>query len=105
MRRVWRSLLAKTKWIRIATTYEIHRRALSNRASRRRFQQAEPSLDDLQRRLIADLQQDGIAITSFSELIGDSELWAALTADIEAFAKDAAPDTSGEGNKPTGKRD
>ena len=104
MRRAWRSLLAKTKWIRIATKYEAHRRALSNRASRRRFRRSEPSLDDLQRRLVADLRQDGIAITSFSELVGDSELWAALEADIGDFAEAAAADVGGA-NKPTGKRD
>jgi hypothetical protein len=105
MRRAWRSVLAKTKWIRIATKYEVHRRALSNRASRRRFRRSEPSLDGVQRRLVADLRQDGIAITSFSELVGDSELWAALDADIGAFAKQSAADVSAELDRPTGKRD
>jgi hypothetical protein len=105
MRRLWRSVLAKTKWMRITTRYEVHRRALSNRASRRRFRRSEPSLDDLQRRLVADLRQDGIAITSFSELVGDDELWAALTTDIEAFADKAAADVSAELDRPTGKRD
>jgi hypothetical protein len=105
MRRMWRSFLAKTKWIRIVTKYEVHRRALSNRASRRRFRRSEPSLDDLQRRLVADLRQDGIAITSFSELVGDSELWKALATDIDAFAEGAAADVSDQLEKPTGKRD
>jgi hypothetical protein len=105
MRRLWRALLAKTKWTRIATRYELHRRALSNPASRRRFRRAEPPLDELQRRLVGDLQQDGIAITSFSELIGDDALWAALEADIGAFAERAAAEVSAAGEQPTGKRD
>ena len=105
MRRLWRSLLAKTKWTRITTRYELHRRALSNPASRRRFRRSEPPLDDLQRRLVADLRQDGIAITSFSELVGDDELWAALETDIGDFAEGAAPDVTAESDKPTDKRD
>ena len=91
--------------MRITTRYEVHRRALSNRASRRRFRRSEPSLDDLQRRLVADLRKDGIAITSFAELVGDDGLWAALTTDIEAFAEGAAADVGAELDKPTGKRD
>ena len=98
-------MLAKTKWTRIATRYEVHRRALSNPASRRRFRRSEPALDDVQRRLVADLRQDGIAIASFSELLGDDELWAALEADIGDFADKAAADVNGESGGPTGKRD
>ena len=104
-RQAWRSLLAKTKWIRIATKYEVHRRALSNRASQRRFRSSEPPLDDLQHRLVANLRENGIAITSFSELIDDSELWTALETDIDAFAKQAATDVRDELEQPTGKRD
>lgn len=105
MRRIWRSLLAKTKWTRIATRYEVHRRALSNPASRRRFRRSEPALDDVQRRLVSDLRQNGIAITTFSELVGDDELWTALEGDIGEFADQAAADVSDELKLPTGKRD
>jgi hypothetical protein len=105
MRRLWRSLLAKTKWTRITTRYALHRRALSNPASRRRFRRSEPVLDDVQGRLVADLRENGIAITSFEELVGDHELWGALVSDIEAFAGEAATEVSGEGDKPTDKRD
>ena len=97
--------MAKTKWVRLATRYEVHRRALSNRASRGRFRRSTPTLDDHQRRLVEDLRENGIAITSFSELIGDDELWAALQADIQAFAEESAPDVDGALDKPTDKRD
>jgi hypothetical protein len=105
IRQPWRSFLAKTKWFRITTKYELHRRALSNRASRRRFRRSEPVLDDLQRRLVADLRRDGIAMTSFEELLGDRELWSALEGDIKAFAEEAAPDVGGGDGGPTDKSD
>ena len=78
LRRAWRFLLAKTKWARIGTKYELHRRALGNPLSQRRFRAHEPQLDELQRRLVTDLREQGIATAHFDELIGDSDLWAAL---------------------------
>jgi hypothetical protein len=105
MRRLWRSLLAKTKWTRLTARYELHRRALSNPASKRRFRQTEPPLDDLQLRLVDGLRQDGIAITTFADLVGDDQLWDALEADIKAFADEASAGVGGGADKPTDKSD
>ena len=105
-RHAWRALLSKQKWTRIGINYGLHQRALSNRASRRRFRAEEPRLNDLQRQLVQDMRQRGIAMAPFQELVGDTELWDALKADIEAFAKEAAA-TAGNGHSggPSKKQD
>ena len=45
----------------VITTYKLHDRALSNRRSRRRFEQRPPTLDDVQQRVLAELDQIGRA--------------------------------------------
>ena len=58
----------------IVATYELHDRLLSNRASRRRFARHHPVLNDVQRRIVAGLEAEGYAITTFEELVGDDRL-------------------------------
>lgn len=94
----WRAFLSKQKWARIGLKYRLHQRALSNRASRRGFRADEPRLDDLQRRLVGEMQQRGIAVVTFEELFGDTELWGVLEADIHAFAQEAEA-SIGNGHK------
>ncbi len=46
----------------IITTYKIHDRLLGNRTARRRYEQEPPQLDDVQRRVLDDLEQRDYAI-------------------------------------------
>lgn len=105
-RQAWRSWLSKQKWTRVRIRYGLHHRVLSNRASRRRFRADEPRLNDLQRQLVQDMRRRGIAVAPFQELVGDTGLWDALRADIEAFAKEAAASVgNGHPGQPSKKKD
>jgi hypothetical protein len=46
-----------------------------------------PRLDETQERVLEAMRRDGIAVVSFDELFGDSELWATLSDDIGDFAR------------------
>lgn len=105
LRRAWAGLLTKTKWARVGAKYELHRRAVANPASRRRFRADQPELDELQQRLVADLREDGIATAHFDELVGDGELWNALAADMEVFAQEAAANAPADLDQPSKKWD
>ncbi len=52
----------------IRATYVLHDRVLSNRSSRRRLHGDQPELDDVQRRILAELERDGYAVVAFREL-------------------------------------
>jgi hypothetical protein len=54
----------------------------------------EPALSAAQQRALADLQANGIAMTTFDDLVGDAELWQELDADMTRYAelaKELAP--------------
>jgi hypothetical protein len=87
----------RLKWARIHARYRAHQRLLANRASARRFAADRPVLDPVQRRVVDDLERDGIALVPFAELVGDDALWRALTDDIGTFAEQAALEGPGEG--------
>jgi hypothetical protein len=84
-RRVHRVALALERRA-IVATYELHDRVLSNRASRRRFAQHRPELDELQRDILERLQRDGYAVVPFAELVPDTSVWSELEAEAERFA-------------------
>jgi hypothetical protein len=71
--------------IGIATTYELHDRLLSNPRSRRRLATAQPALDDLQRRLVGDLNEQGFAVVTVEELFPDGATWPAISAAGDDF--------------------
>ena len=52
----------------IRATYELHDRVLSNRKSRALYEDDRPELDDVQRRVLADVEANGFAVASFGEL-------------------------------------
>ncbi len=72
----------------VAATYELHERALSNRASRRRFATGAPSLDALQRQVVESLDRDGYAVVPFAELVADAALHDAVLREGDAFVAD-----------------
>jgi hypothetical protein len=70
----------------IVATYELHDRVLSNRASRRRFAQHRPELDELQQDILERLQRDGYAVVPFAELVPDTSVWSELETEAARFA-------------------
>jgi hypothetical protein len=73
----------------------------------RKERRGEPEPRDLSpagERVLETLRADGIAITSFADLIGDEALWSELASDMEGFVERArarVPDLS----RPTSKED
>ena len=45
----------------------------------------EPDLSPAQHQALGDLRAEGIAVTTFDDLVGDDELWRELDADMEAY--------------------
>lgn len=70
-------------------SYRYHR-SLTNASSRRSFRAHLPALGDVQERALEGLRRHGVAIVSFSELVGDDNLWRALATEVDSFAADAA---------------
>jgi hypothetical protein len=97
VRRRLKPIRRRLKPIRVRASYGMHRRVLANRASGRRFRARRRTLTDVQRAALADLQRDGIAIVSFSDLVGDAELWGALSEDMERFVDEARARRSAAG--------
>ncbi len=71
----------------IRATYELHDRVLSNRASRRRFSEDRPELDDVQQRVVGDVDARGYAALPFSELVG-TETASAVDSQGDRFARE-----------------
>lgn len=69
----------------VVATYELHDRLLANRASRRRYEGAQPQLDAVQADVLARLRTDGYATLPFSDLISDENIWNELEADAARF--------------------
>ena len=69
----------------VVATYEVHDRLLANRASRRRYEQSPPALDDVQQRVLDRLHDEGYASLPFSELVPDPAVWQELEAAAQRF--------------------
>jgi hypothetical protein len=69
----------------IRATYALHDHVLSNRKSRRRFAHDRPELDELQRRIVAELEADGFSLLSFPELFKDDEIWNGIEEQAAGF--------------------
>ena len=76
----------------MVATYELHDRVLSNRASRRRYSRSVPQLDDVQSRILAQLDAEGYAQLDFQELFTDSTTWH----EIDAWGGTFIADTESE---------
>lgn len=82
----------------VRATYRLHDHVLSNRSSRRQFSGAPPSLDDVQRRIVADLETDGYSLLTFSELFEDAATWEAVEAQAAGFVSATEAALAGEGD-------
>jgi len=72
----------------VVATYELHDRLLANRGARRRFEQTQPVLDDVQQRVLERLREDGYATLPFSELVPDAAVWQELEGDAQRFVSE-----------------
>ena len=69
----------------VVATYEVHDRLLANRASRRRYAQDAPLLDEVQQRVLEQLRNEGYASLQLSQLVPDAGVWQGLEADAARF--------------------
>jgi Phytanoyl-CoA dioxygenase (PhyH) len=76
----------------IRATYEIHDRVLSNRRSRGLFTHERPVLDEVQRRVVADVERDGYSLLAFADLFPDPAEWAALEGMRDRFVAETEAD-------------
>jgi hypothetical protein len=72
----------------VKATYVLHERMLSNRSSRRRFSHEPPRLDEIQQRIVSDLERDGFSLLTFGELFEDDAVWKSLDEQAARFIAD-----------------
>ncbi len=75
----------------IRATYRLHDHVLSNRKSRALYESERPQLDDVQRRILADVEAEGYSTVAFTELFGD-EQWQELEAMRDRFVAETEAD-------------
>ncbi len=83
----------------VRATYRLHDSVLSNRSSRRQFSGAPPELDDVQRRIVADLETDGYSLLTFSELFEDDDTWPSVEKQATEFVSATEAGLAGEGGE------
>jgi Phytanoyl-CoA dioxygenase (PhyH) len=82
----------------IRATYELHDRVLSNRSSRRRHAQEHVELDDVQRGIIADVDEQGYSLVAFTDLFPE-EHWQQIEAQGKQFAATTEADLAAGGSQ------
>jgi hypothetical protein len=82
----------------IRATYELHDRVLSNRKSRRFFADDRPELDEVQRRIVAEVEAEGFSTLPFEELF-PGELWRDLEQQRDRFVEATEADLAAGGDK------
>jgi hypothetical protein len=80
----------------IRATYELHDRLLSNRKSRRLFGHEQPELDDVQRRIVSEVDEKGFSLVTFDDLFS-SELWSDIEAQRDTFVAETEADLAAGG--------
>jgi phytanoyl-CoA dioxygenase PhyH len=76
----------------IRATYELHDHVLSNRKSRARYEDDRPELDDVQRRILAEVEANGFATASFGDLFPDESDWRDLETMRDRFVSETEAD-------------
>ncbi len=82
----------------IRATYELHDRVLSNRKSRQLFAHDRPALDEIQRRIVSDVDANGFSVVPFPELF-PAETWSELESMGENFAAETRADLAKGGEQ------
>jgi Phytanoyl-CoA dioxygenase (PhyH) len=83
----------------IRATYELHDRVLSNRTSRRRFEDQRPELDEVQTRIVSEVDVQGYSTLPFDDLFHDAELWSALEEQRDRFVAATEADLAAGGDQ------
>ncbi len=86
----------------VVATYELHDRLLANRRSRRRLARRPPQLDELQRRLLGELERDGYGLVAFAELFPDPADWEAVEGQARQFVEETERALAGEAHGEAG---
>ena len=81
----------------IRATYELHDRILSNRRSRRLWAGDHVELDDVQQRVLGELDEQGYSLLTFGELFPDPEHWRGLEAMRDRFVTETEADLAAGG--------
>jgi hypothetical protein len=82
----------------IRATYELHDRILSNRKSRQLFAHDRPELDEVQSRVVREVDADGFCVVPFSELF-PAGTWRELESMGERFAAETEADLAAGGEQ------
>jgi hypothetical protein len=82
----------------IRATYELHDRVLSNRTSRRRFSAERPELDDVQGRIVSEVEAEGFSTLPFAELFPDGQLWRDVEQQRDRFVETTEADLAAGGD-------
>jgi hypothetical protein len=80
----------------IRATYELHDRGLSNRKSRRLFAHEYPELDDIQRRIVSEVDDQGFSLVPFGDLFS-GDLWSEIETQGETFIHETEADLAAGG--------
>jgi hypothetical protein len=83
----------------IRATYELHDRVLSNRSSRGKYAaSAHAPLDDVQKRVVSEVEAQGYSLVSFGDLFRDPAHWQELAEMRDRFVSETEADlaTGGE---------
>jgi ectoine hydroxylase-related dioxygenase (phytanoyl-CoA dioxygenase family) len=83
----------------IQATYRLHDRVLSNRSSRKLFAHDHPRLDDVQRRIVSEVEDQGYSLLQLSELFPEERLWQELEAMRDRFVAETEADLAAGGEK------
>jgi hypothetical protein len=81
----------------IRTTYELHDRILSNRSSRRLWAGDHVELDEVQRRVLGELDEQGYSLLTFGELFPDLQHWQELETMRDRFVAETEADLAAGG--------
>ncbi len=81
----------------IRTTYELHDRILSNRSSRRLWAGDHVQLDEVQLRVLGELDEQGYSLLTFGELFPDPQHWQELEAMRDRFVAETEADLAAGG--------
>jgi hypothetical protein len=85
--------LAKAVELRgIRATYHLHDHVFSNRKSRALFEADRPGLDEVQQRILADVQANGFSVVPFGELFADEGHWAEVEGMRDRFIAETEAD-------------
>jgi ectoine hydroxylase-related dioxygenase (phytanoyl-CoA dioxygenase family) len=80
----------------IRATYELHDRVLSNRKSRQLFAHERLELDEVQRRIVAELDEQGFSLVTFADLF-PGDLWSEIEAQAAMFISETEADLAAGG--------